>query len=55
MYQFNVAPPLAVAFKVTVPESQTELGVVLVIDGVGVTVAVTAVLTEVQVAELTWT
>ena len=47
VYQFNV-PALPVAPKVTVPASQTEPGVVPVILGVAVTVAVTAVLDEVQ-------
>ena len=43
-------PALAVACNITVPESQTLLGVVDVIEGVAFTVAVTAVLVELQVA-----
>ena len=44
-YQFTV-PALAVAAKLTVPESQSEAGVVLIIEGVVLTVAVTAVIPE---------
>lgn len=40
-YQFNI-PALAVAPKVTVPIPQRLPGVVLVIDGTGFTVAITA-------------
>ena len=45
-YQFNV-PALAVAPKVTVPEPQTELGVVPDIVGTALTVATTALLVAV--------
>jgi hypothetical protein len=47
VYQFKV-PALPVAPKLAVPASQTEPGVVPVIVGVIFTVAVTAVLAEVQ-------
>jgi hypothetical protein len=47
VYQFKV-PALPVAPKATVPASQTAPGVVLVIVGMAFTVAVTAVLDEVQ-------
>jgi len=39
-----IAPPEAVALRLTVPASQTDPGTVLVIVGTGFTVAVTAVL-----------
>jgi hypothetical protein len=48
VYQFRV-PALPVAPKVTIPVPQRESGVVLVMLGVIFTVAVTAVLAEVQV------
>lgn len=53
-YQLMV-PADAVACKVTDPASQREAGVVPVIAGIGLIVATTAVLSEVQEPEVTST
>ena len=50
-YQFKV-PVLAVAPRLTVPASHREAGVVVSTDGVVLTVAVTAVLAEVQLLDI---
>ena len=47
-HHFNEAPELAAALNVTGPASHLESAVVEVILGVGVTVAVTAILAEVH-------